>query len=474
MRDRRIPALYPDRGDAGDIDVTALISLVAFLVAVSILVVFHEFGHFSVARLLGVKVLRFSVGFGKPLLRWRPRPHGTEFVIAPLPFGGYVKMLDEREGEVPPAERPRAFNRQSIWKRAAILVAGPAFNILFALLVYWIVFMAGVPGVKPVVGSVAPGTPAARAGVTARATIERVNGTATPTWQAARLAMLDAVMLDKPVTLRLVARDGSVHKRTLYHARRENLTGPGELLPGLGLTVWRPPIAPVIGSVEAHSPAARAGLFAGDRVLAVEGREVKRWGGLVGVIQAHPGDRLQFKVKRGGEIRKVSAVLGAHTVHGKTRGFLGVTAKIPVDYAQELRASYRLGPLSALIEGAARTGMLTSMTGVMLYRMVSGEASLSNLAGPVGIAHAAGVSAQTGIVSYLLFLAVISISLGILNLLPIPILDGGQLLFLGIEAIRRRPLSERAQAIGQRLGLGLLAILIGFAVFNDLARLVQP
>lgn len=454
---------------------TALISIVAFLVAVSILVVFHEFGHFVVARLLGVKVLRFSVGFGKPLLRWQRRGEGTEFVLAPLPFGGYVKMLDERDCEVPDHERPRAFNRQPIWRRAAILVAGPGFNVLFAVLVYWVVFMAGVPGLKPVIGPVAANSPAASAGVVEQSTIRSVNGKTTPTRQTARLAILDAVILGKPVRLNLVAPDGSVHERVLDYSKVDNLTQPGKLFPGLGLSFWRPPIEPVIGEVTPDSAAARAGLFAGDRILAVNGQPVELWlKQLVPVLEAHPNKRVVLKVKRAGQVHNIPVVLDAKTENGKAIGQLGVTPRLPEDYGQALRASYSLDPLSALVQGAQRTWAITAMTGVMLYRMVSGEASLSNLSGPIGIAHSAGVLAQAGVIPFLLFLALISISLAILNLLPIPILDGGQLLYLGIEAVRRRPLSEHAEAIGQRIGLSLLAILIGFAVFNDLTRLLQP
>jgi regulator of sigma E protease len=452
---------------------TVIVSIVAFLVAVAILVTFHEFGHFILARLLGVKVLRFSVGFGKPLLRWR-RGEGTEYVLSALPFGGYVKMLDEREGEVPEAERARAFNRQSIWRRVLILLAGPGFNILLALILYWIVFMAGVPGIKPVVGAIAPNSPAAKAGLLEHSTIQSVGGKTTPTWQAARLAMLDAVMLGQPIRLGVVGPGGAKHERVLRYASIATLTQKDNLLPGLGLSIWLPPLKPVIGNVESDSAAARAGLRAGDRILAVNGEAVTRWQQVVKRVQSHPARRMTLKVARGDATREIPVVVGAHKTDGKTTGFLGVGVKLPKRYAESLRTEYQMAVWPAFRQGAARTGEVTSMTAVMLYRMVSGEASARNLSGPIGIAQAAGSLAEAGIVPYLLFLALISVSLGILNLLPIPILDGGQLFYLGLEAVRRRPLSEQAEALGQRIGLSLLAILIGFAVFNDLSRLFQP
>ncbi|MGH8274230.1 MAG: RIP metalloprotease RseP [Gammaproteobacteria bacterium] len=454
---------------------TALVSLVAFLVAVAILVTFHEFGHFVVARLLGVKVLRFSLGFGRPLLRWR-RGEGTEYVISAIPLGGYVKMLDEREGEVPVAERAQAFNRQPIWRRAAILVAGPGFNILFALIVYWTVFMIGIPGIKPILGPVAPNTPAERAGLNEHAAIRAVNDQPTPTWQAARLAMLNGVVLGEPLKLKLAAPDGGITTHRLYYTDIKALTQPDGLLPGLGLSIWLPPHPAVLGEIEPDSAAERAGLQSGDRVLAVNDKPVAHWSELVKNIQDSPGQRLVLRIERDGRRFEIPVVPEVRETNGRRIGHIGAAAHLPKGYAESLRAlraEYHLAPLPAFMRGAGRTGEMTAMTVAILYRMVSGEASLSNLSGPVGIAQAAGALAEAGIVPYLLFLALISISLGILNLLPIPILDGGQLLYLVIEAVRRRPLSEYAEAIGQRVGLSLIAILFGFAVFNDFARILH-
>lgn len=451
---------------------SVLVPILAFIVAVAILITVHEFGHFIVARLLGVKVTRFSVGFGRPILRWQ-RGEGTEYAIGWLPLGGYVTPLDERVGEVAEADLPRAINRQPIWKRAAILTAGPAFNLLFAVFAYWAVFMAGIPGIKPVLGPVAAHSPAAQAGVAAHDTILAVNGKRTPTWQTARLAILDGVALGRPLVLEVATPAGVTRTRTLHYNDAKALAKPEALFSGLGLEPWLPPVAPVLGRIEPDGAAARAGLATGDRIAAVDGKSVTSWKELVKAVQAAPNRRLLFEVRRDGRHIEVPVVVGTREEDGKRVGYLGVAVRIPKDYAKGLRAEYRLGPLAALGAGAVRTGEMTAMTAAILYRMVTGSASLSNLSGPIGIAQYAGASAEAGIISFLLFLALISISLGILNLLPIPILDGGQLMFLGIECVRRRPLSEHAEALGQRLGLSLIAILLGFTVFNDLSRIIH-
>lgn len=449
-----------------------LISLLAFLVAVAVLIPAHEFGHFIVARLLGVKVLRFSVGFGRPLLRMQ-RAGGTEYVLSALPFGGYVKLLDEREEEVVENERHRAFNRQPLWRRAAILVAGPAFNLLFAVLAYWVVFMAGIPGVKPVIGAVSAGTPAARAGLVERDTILAVDGQATPTWDAAQLALLGGVVDGRPLDLKVAQPGGGVRFVTLTYADDKSLTDPGALLHGLGLSPWSPPLTPIIGTVTPDGPAARAGLEAGERIVSIDGQAVSDWTEVVKRIRAHPDQRVVFGIERGGKRLEVPVILGQSQDGGKVVGHLGVAVREPPGYGAELRADFRLGPLQALGSATTRTGQMTALTVVMLFQMATGQASLANLSGPIDIAHYAGSLARAGFVPFLLFLAVFSISLAIFNILPIPLLDGGQLLYLLFELVRGRPLSAQAEAIGQRVGLSLLAVLVGFAIFNDLSRLIN-
>ena len=450
-----------------------LIALLAFLVVFGVVVAVHEFGHFIVARMLGVKVVRYSIGFGKVLFSWRPGGE-TEYAVSALPLGGYVKLLDEREGEVPESERHRAFNRQPIWRRAAILFAGPAFNLIFALIAYWIVYMVGIPGVKPVVGTVKPNSPAAVAGIREKDTIVAVNGTATPTWQAVRFGLLSAVVDEKPLTLRVRPQGGSEARSVQVHyGDSKALTQPGHLFSGLGLSPWLPPVPAVLGQVQADGAAARAGLQQGDRIAAVDGQPVTDATAFVKTVRAHPGQRLTFTVVRNGTRLQLPVVPESISSDGKRIGHIGAAIAMPPDYASDLAASMRFGPLAALGEAANRTGQITALTAVMIYRMVIGQASLSNLSGPIEIAHYAGTWAQAGLVPFLFFLALISISLGFLNILPIPLLDGGQLLYLAIEAVRRKPLSEHAEAIGMRVGLSLIVLLLGFAVFNDLSRLVH-
>ncbi len=450
----------------------ALISIAAFLVAIAILIAVHEFGHFIVARLLGVKVLRFSIGFGRVLLARRGRS-GTEYAISAIPLGGYVKLLDEREGEVAPADLPRAFNRQPVWRRAAILIAGPGFNILFAVVAYWVVFVVGIPGLKPVVGEVASGSPAARAGIVKHDTILAVDGRQTRTWQAVRLALLDGVVQERPLVLRVQGTGNTQRLATLTYSDSKALTRPGGLLPGLGLSAWLPPIPAIVDKVEPRSPAAQAGLRPGDHVVAAAGKPVSDWQAFTTIVRAHPDQRMEVTIERSGKKITVPVTPERKEANGETFGLIGAAARMPADYLKGLRAEMRFGPAQSVPAALGRTGEVTALTAVMLYRMAVGQASLSNLSGPIDIAHYAGAWAQAGIVPFLFFLALISISLGIINILPIPLLDGGQLFYLGIELVRRRPMSLRAEAIGQRVGLSLIVILLGFAIFNDLRRLIH-
>ncbi len=452
---------------------SVLISILAFLVAISVLVAVHEFGHFIVARMLGVKVLRYSIGFGRVLMSWRPRGE-TEYAISALPLGGYVKLLDEREGEVPPEERHRAFNTQAVWRRAAILAAGPAFNFLFALVAYWIVYVTGIPGVKPVVGPVTPNTPAAVAGIQEKDTILAVNGSPTPTWQSANLALLSAVVDKQPLRLQVQEPDKTGKRTvTLHYGDIKSLTQPGKLLSGLGLSAWEEPIPAVIGKVDHDTPAAHAGLQKGDRIIEIDGHSISDWKQVVGFIQPHPGQRLMLTIERGHKRLKVPVVPESKKIGGKSVGLLGVKVAIAPNYGKDLVAYMHYGPLDAIGQAAARTGQMIALTAVVSYRMVVGQVSLSNLSSPIAIAQYAGSWAQAGLVYFLYFLAIISVSLGFLNILPIPLLDGGQLFFLGVELVRRRPVSEQTEAIAQRVGLSLLVLLLGFAVFNDLSRLIH-
>ncbi|GBE10657.1 regulator of sigma-E protease RseP [bacterium BMS3Bbin12] len=448
-----------------------LFYLAAFTVAISVLVTVHEFGHFWVARRLGVKVLRFSIGFGKPLWTWHARRDGTEYVVAALPLGGYVKMLDEHEAPVPAEDRGRAFNRKPIATRAAVVVAGPLFNLLLAVLAYWITFVVGMVGARPLIGAVVPGSPAALAGVQAREEIVAVDGRPTPTWNTARFALLDAALGNRPADLKLRTPAGHTVRRVLSATDSGSVLKSPDLWGAVGIKPWRPAVPAVIGRLVPGDPAATAGLRPGDRVVAVDGRAVKDWAAMAAAIRARPGQRMRVTVERGGVRRTVvlrtAQIAGAQGAEGR----IGVYPRVPKGLFDQLRVTVRYGPIEALIHAMDRTAGMTVRMLRILARMFTGEASVRNISGPITIAQYAGESASIGLIPFLGFLAVVSISLGVLNLLPIPILDGGHLLYYLVEAVKGSPVSEHVQAVGQRIGILLLLLLMSLAFYNDLRRL---
>jgi regulator of sigma E protease len=453
-----------------------LFSLLFFLLALGVLITVHEFGHFWVARMLGVKVVRFSIGFGRPLLTWRRGPDQTEYAISALPLGGYVKMLDESEMSVPTGEAHRAFNRQRLPKRFAIVFAGPFFNFLFAIVAYWLMFVAGVTGVKPLVGDVESGSPAYAAGLRAGDEIVTVEDEPTPTWEAAILAMLPKVLDREPITLSVQAggqAGGQVGRRvTLDLDAVELHVEQGNVLQELGIRPFRPDIPPVIGKVISGGAAARAGLKPGDKVLSANGTPIRDWEEWVRYVRQHPEQALDVEVQRGDEI--VHLIVRPDRVaagKGETIGQIGasVDTSVPVDNSHI--GVMRYGPVQALAMGLDKTWDMTALTLQLLVKMVFGQASWENISGPISIAQYAGEAASIGLSTFLAFLAIISVSLGVLNLLPIPVLDGGHLLYYAIEFVKGSPLSEHAQAIGQRIGIALLLALMSIAFYNDLARL---
>jgi regulator of sigma E protease len=441
-----------------------LSTLVAFVVALGILIVIHELGHYWVARLCGVKVQRFSVGFGAPLWRRRYGPDQTEWVVAAFPLGGYVKMLDEREGEVLPQERHRAFNRQSVSRRIAIVAAGPIANFVLAIFVYWAVFLHGVPGVKPVLGAALAGTPAAHAGVAAGETILRIGDRPVGTWEDVRWVLLERAVDKGSVILEVQNEKGQIAFRRLDLSVLGAADLDSDFLNKIGLTRFSPAL---IGQVQAGKAGERAGLRSGDVVLAVDAKPITSWEELVAAVQPSAGTRLALTVSRGNQTLEIAVVPDSADEAGRTVGRIGVAR----DVSQQL-VQVRYGPLAALGQSVAKTWDISMLSLQMLGKMITGQVSLKNLSGPITIADYAGQSAQMGLLYYLRFIALISISLGVLNLLPVPVLDGGHLMYYIVEIIKGRPVSERALEIGQRIGMVVLFSLMIFALYNDIHRLV--
>ncbi len=448
-------------------------SILWFVVAIGVLVTVHEFGHFWVARRVGVKVLRFSVGFGRSLWTRRAGPDQTEYVLAAIPLGGYVKMLDENEGEVAEEERHRAFNRQVLWKRIAIVVAGPAFNFLFAIFAYWLTFIIGIGGLKPIIGEVEPGGAAAAAGLAAGQRIVAVDGRETRTWQGVVESIIGATLKDADLELEVEATGAAAHIVTLdLQGKGVDEFSRGQMFEALGLTPKRPVVPPVLDEITPGSPAESAGLRSGDRVVALDGDRIASWREFVAYIRAHAEQPVEIRVEREGAT--LSLMVRPAKVSGDggaSYGRIGAGVTPPAEDFGEFYATVRYGPWTAFTRAAAKTWDMTILTLRMLWKMVTLQISVKHLSGPISIAQYAGFSAEVGITRFLDFLAIVSISLGILNLLPIPILDGGHLLYYLIESVTGRPMSEEAQFLGQRLGIAMLIGLMSLAFYNDLARI---
>jgi regulator of sigma E protease len=448
--------------------------LLWFVVAVGLLVTVHEFGHFWVARRLGFKVLRFSVGFGRPLLTRVAGPDRVEYVLAAIPLGGYVKMLDEREGPVDPADLPRSFTHRPPWQRIVVLLAGPGFNILFAVLILWgMLWVNGVTEVRPTVGDVTAGSLAARAGLKSGDEIRAINGTPVTGQRDVVFGLLDAMSARGEADLQVRTADGGSREARLDvpdAAERRHLTEPSQLFRGLGFQFWTPPVPPVLGQVTPDGPAARAGLHNGDRITALDGVRVQDFRQISDYISARPGARISVEYQRGGASHSATVQVAGEDVDGRHIGRIRVAPPPGITYPPAMLLHTNLGAAAALGRAGEEAWSMTLLQGRLFWRMVLGRVSLKNLSGPLSIAEFAGDSAEAGVAAFLSFLVLISLSLGFLNLLPIPILDGGQILFQVVEWLKGSPLSERAQALGQQVGIALLIVLMGVALYNDIAR----
>ena len=453
-----------------------LASILAFVVAIGVLIAVHEFGHFWVARRLGFKVQRFSIGFGRPLWqRTGPAPDHTEYVLAAIPLGGYVKMLDEREGPLQPGDEGRSFQSRPPLARIAVLLAGPGFNFLFAVVAFWVLFMNGVPGLKPVIGEIADGSIAQRAGLASDETIVAVGDQRVTTRESAVLGILDVLVEKGDVPLTLQDSAGREHSTVLIvpTEKRVELTEPGALMSGLGFSFWYPKLPVIVGQLVEGGAAEAAGLQPGDEIYAVDGERIGDFYRFVEVLRSRPGETLQFDLLRNGSKLSVDVAVKAEVEDGKTIGRIGMSAGGSASFPESMRTEERYGPLAALRPAVAETWSKTVLTVKFLWRMVTGDVSTKNISGPINIAQYAGLSALGGLTYFLGFLALISISLGVLNLLPVPILDGGQVVYQLAEIIKGSPLSEGLQLAGQKVGIAFLVALMGFAFYNDIARLIE-
>jgi regulator of sigma E protease len=453
-----------------------LIAVLAFIVAIGVLVAVHEFGHYWVARKLGIKVLRFSIGFGKPLWQRIGRDKDrVEYVISAIPLGGYVKLLDEREGSVPDEDLPRAFTRQPVWKRIAVLLAGPVFNLLFAVFLYWILFTAGVPAPRSIVGEITPNSIAAQAGMRYEDHIIDVAGKPTDTWEEATLGIIEDLTDDGTIHMRVRGVDGSERDLTLVAgARSRELTQPDALLPGLGFDIWQPKVPALIATVMPDSAGSKAGLKPGDEIVKFGDQPIEDFSQLVAQVKPNPGKQVTLEIRRDGQLMPLPITIGENQNGGQPTGLIGVTpVNKPIATGrtyEDMVALQKYGVIGSIGQAAAKTWDTSVFTLRIVGRIVTGNVSLKAISGPISIAETTGFAARQGWRIFLSTLALISISLGVLNLLPIPILDGGQIVYQLAELVKGKPVSDRAQQLGQLIGTAMLILMMTLAFYNDIAR----
>ena len=447
--------------------------LAAFALILGVLIVVHEYGHYLVARWVGVKVLRFSVGFGRALWSKRIGRDGTEWALGMFPLGGYVKMLDEREGDVAPEELHRSFNRQSVRRRMAIVAAGPAANLLLAIVVYWGLFWHGTEELKPILGAPAAASPAAASGMQSGERVITVGGELVQTWQDMHWVLIRQAVDQDLIELEVINPRNEITIRRLDVSSARAGGWEGDSLARLGISFYRPKVPPVLGKISPDSAAAAAGLQAGDEILVIDDKPVTAWPDVVQNVRNSPGKTLDFEVLRQGERLVIEITPLPVEEGGQKIGRIGASVRDTGAARSEMMITVRYGVIPALGKAIYETWDKSVFSLVMIGKMITGEVSWRNISGPVTIADYAGQSAKLGMVYYLKFLALVSISLAVLNLLPIPILDGGHLLYYVVEIIKRGPLSERSMEIGQQIGLALMLMLMAFAFYNDINRLIS-
>ena len=455
-----------------------MMTILAFIVTIGLLVTIHEYGHFQVARWCNVKVLRFSIGFGKPLWQKTFGKDNTEFVLAAIPLGGFVKMLDEREQQTeenpapqPEADLKRAFNRQSVWKRIAIVLAGPVANLLLAIILYWGLFMLGVTSARPIIGLVEDNSLASQASLTSGEIIQKIAGKPVSTWQEARWLLLEESLENKTVEIEAISNSNELMQHTLSFDGINN-DAEIDILEKVGLDVFKPSIASVIGEILPDSAAEKAGFMPNDRVLQIDNVVTKDWQQVVNIIKLSPNKKLQFEIKRGQEIVRIAATPEAIKENNKTIGRMGAGVKLDQAELDKFMVTLHYSPLISLQKAIAKTWDTSIFSLKMLGKMLTGQVSLKGISGPVTIATFAGESANLGLKMFLGFLALVSISIGVLNLLPIPVLDGGHLMYYMVEIIKGSPVSEKSMLVGQKIGFLLLGLLMTIAIFNDFNRLI--